>query len=222
MILPKLYAITDPELSNCSHVEIVERLLAGGARLIQVRDKEASAKDLFEATQACLKLTRAAGATLIVNDRTDVALAADADGVHLGQDDLTVAEARALLGPDKVIGVSTHSLTQVEAALLTSANYVAIGPVFPTTTKANAEPMVGLELLRQARRLTSLPLVAIGGITLATARAVLAAGADSVAVISALYPLPTSVSLAENFAQAMLAKPDIAGQTRAFLQCCET
>ncbi len=222
MILPKLYAITDTQLSNCSHVEIVERLLAGGARLIQVRDKQASAKDLFESTQACLKLTRAAGATLIVNDRTDIALAADADGVHLGQDDLTVAEARALLGPDKIIGVSTHSLAQVEAALLTSANYVAIGPVFPTATKANAEPMVGVELLRQARRLTSLPLVAIGGITLATARAVLAAGADSVAVISALYPLPTSVSLVENFAQAMLTKPDIAGQVRAFLQCCET
>ncbi len=222
MILPKLYAITDTELSNCSHVEIVERLLAGGARLIQVRDKEASAKDLFEATQACLKRTRAAGATLIVNDRTDVALAADADGVHLGQDDLTVAEARALLGPDKIIGVSTHSLAQFEAALLTSANYVAIGPVFPTATKANAEPVVGLELLRQARRLTSLPLVAIGGITLATAHSVLAAGADSVAVISALYPLPPSPSLVENFALAMQTKPDIAGQVRAFLQCCET
>jgi thiamine-phosphate diphosphorylase len=218
MILPKLYAITDTELSNCTHVEIVERLLAGGARLIQLRDKEASAREMFEAAQACVKLTRAAGATLLINDRVDIALATDADGVHVGQDDLTVAEARALLGPQKIIGVSTHSLAQVEAALVTSANYIAVGPIFPTTTKANPDPVVGLELLRQARTLTSLPLVAIGGITLDTAAEVVGAGADSVAVISALYPLSTSLSLAENFAQAMSVKPDIEGQTRAFLQ----
>jgi thiamine-phosphate pyrophosphorylase len=222
MILPKLYAITDTDLSNCSHVEIVEQLLAGGARLIQLRDKEASAKDIFEAARSCLALTRAAGATLIINDRVDIAIAADADGVHLGQDDLTVAEARALLGPNKIIGLSTHSVAQVEAALGSSANYIAVGPIFPTTTKQNPDPVVGLELLRQARRLTSLPLVAIGGIALETARDALAAGADSIAVISALYPLPPSLSLAENFAQAMLTKPDIAGQVRAFLQRCES
>ena len=221
MIFPKLYAITDTELSNCSHIEIVERLLAGGARLIQLRDKEASAKEMFEAAQACIKLTRAAGARLIINDRVDIAMAADADGVHLGQDDLTVAEARALLGPGKIIGISTHSIAQVEAALVTSANYLAVGPIFTTTTKANPDPVVGLELLKQARQLTSLPLVAIGGITLDSARAVLAAGAQSVAVISALYPLSTSLSRAENFAQAMLAKPDIAGQVRAFLHSFE-
>ena len=218
MRLPKLYAITDRDLSNCTHVEIVGQLLAGGARLIQLRDKEASAKDLFEAAQACLKLTRSAGATLIINDRVDIAIAADADGVHLGQDDLTVAEARALLGPNKIIGISTHSLAQVEAALVTSANYIAVGPIFTTTTKANPDPVVGLALLREARKLTSLPLVAIGGITLETTANVVAAGANSVAVISALYPLPSSLSLAQNFAQAMLAKPDIEGQTRAFLQ----
>ncbi len=220
MILPKLYAITDTNLSNCSHVEIVERLLAGGARLIQLRDKEASAKETFEAAQSCLKLTRAAGATLLINDRVDVALAAEADGVHLGQEDLTVSEARALLGPNKIIGVSTHSLAQVEAAALTSANYIAVGPIFSTTTKTNPDSVVGLELLKQAGQLTSLPLVAIGGITLGSARAVLAAGAQSIAVISALYPLSSSLSLSENFAQAMLAKPDIEATVRAFLQCC--
>lgn len=220
MILPKLYAITDTNLSNCSHVEIVERLLAGGARLIQLRDKEASAKELFEAAQSCLKLTRAAGATLLINDRVDVALAAEADGVHLGQEDLTVTEARALLGPNKIIGVSTHSLAQVEAAALTAANYLAVGPIFSTTTKTNPDPVVGLELLKQASQLTSLPLVAIGGITLDSARAVLAAGAQSIAVISALYPLSSSLSWSENFAQAMLAKPDIEATVRAFLQCC--
>lgn len=221
MTLPKLYAITDRELSNCSHPEIVERLLAGGARLIQLRDKEVSAKEMFEAAQACLQLTRAAGATLIINDRVDIAMAADADGVHLGQDDLTVAEARALLGPNKIIGISTHSVEQVEAALVTSANYIAVGPIFPTSTKANPDPVVGLDLLRRARTLTSLPLVAIGGITLETARDVVVAGANTVAVISALYPLSTSLSLAKNFAQALSAKPDIEGQVRAFLQQLE-
>lgn len=221
MTWPKLYAITDTGLSNCSHPEIVERLLAGGARLIQLRDKDISAREMFEAAQSCLKLTRAAGAMLIINDRVDVAMAADADGVHLGQDDLTVAEARVLVGPEKIIGISTHSIAQVEAALETSANYIAVGPIFPTATKNNPDPVVGLELVRQARTLTSLPLVAIGGITLETAAEVMAAGANSVAVISALYPLAASLSLTENFAQAMLIKPDIEGRVRTFLEYLE-
>ena len=143
MLPAKLYAITDTQLSNCTHAEIVARMLAGGAKLIQLRDKEASAKDMMDAARECLELTRAAGAKLIINDRVDVALVTDADGVHLGQDDLTVAEARAMLGPDKIIGVSTHSLAQVEAALATSANYLAIGPIFSTTTKLNPDPVVG-------------------------------------------------------------------------------
>lgn len=221
MLPSKLYAITDTQLSNCSHAEIVSRLLAGGAKLIQLRDKEASAKDLLDAARECLTLTRAAGATLIINDRVDVVLATGADGVHLGQEDLTVAEARALLGPEKLIGISTHSLAQVEAALTTSANYIAIGPIFSTTTKANPDPVVGLELLRQARALTSLPLVAIGGITLAAAPEVIAAGANSLAVISALYP-PPLLSLADDFARAMLAKPDIEGQTKRWLATLAT
>jgi thiamine-phosphate pyrophosphorylase len=218
MLLPKLYAITDPQLSNYTHSEIVALLLAGGARLIQLRDKEASAKEMMEAARACLERTRAVGARLIINDRVDVAMVTEADGVHLGQEDLTVAEARALLGPKKIIGLSTHSLAQVEAALTTSVNYIAVGPIFTTTTKTNPDPVVGLELLRQARKLTSLPLVAIGGITLETAPEVLQAGADSIAVISALYPPPTQFSLAEDFAQALQAKPDIEGQVRKFLE----
>jgi thiamine-phosphate pyrophosphorylase len=206
----KLYAITDRQLSNCTNEEIVTRLLAGGARWIQLRDKEASAKELLEAARACLALTRAAGATLIVNDRVDVALAANTDGVHLGQEDLSVAEAREILGPGKIIGLSTHSLEQARRTLETSADYLAVGPVFPTTTKENPEPVVGLELIREVRALTTRPLVAIGGITLERAPEVIAAGADSVAVISALYP----------FAEIrdFTAKPDIAGRVRAFLQ----
>ena len=208
--LPKLYAITDCGLSNCTHEEIVEQLLAGGARLIQLRDKDASARELLDAARACLPATRAAGAKLIINDRVDVALTADADGVHLGQEDLTVAEAREILGPDKIIGISTHSQDQFLAALDTSADYIAIGPIYPTTTKENPSPVVGLDLLRDAKSIADRPLVAIGGINQARAKEVLAAGADSLAVISALYPWPEVLDLT--------SKPDIVGSVRAFLE----
>jgi thiamine-phosphate diphosphorylase len=210
MLIPKLYAITDRQWSNCTHEEIVRMFLDGGASLIQLRDKEASGRELLEQAMACLKLTRKAGATLIINDRVDVALTAGADGVHLGQDDLSVDEAREILGEDKIIGVSTHSIAQFRAALETSANYIAVGPVYPTITKENPAPVVGLELVREARKLTDRPLVAIGGISHARAPEVIAAGADCVAVISALYPLPEKVDLA--------SKPEITLATRDFLE----
>jgi thiamine-phosphate pyrophosphorylase len=207
--LPKLYAITDCQMSNCTPEEIVQMMIAGGARLIQLRDKDASAKELLDAARKCLPLAHAAGATLIVNDRVEVVLTADADGVHLGQDDLQVEEAREILGEEKIIGVSTHSLDQFRAALDTSANYIAIGPVFPTKTKVNPSPVVGLELVREARKLTDRPIVAIGGITVERVPEVIAAGADSVAVISALYPF---AEISDFF-----SKPDITGRVRAFL-----
>jgi len=174
-----------------------------------LRDKDASARELLEAVQKCLALTRAAGATLIVNDRVDVALTADADGVHLGQEDLSAEEAREILGEEKIIGVSTHSLDQFRAALETSASYIAVGPVFPTKTKENPAPVVGLDLVREAKKLTDRPLVAIGGITIERAREVIAAGADSVAVISALYPFADI--------RDFFTKPDIAGRIAALL-----
>ncbi|MGH9837771.1 MAG: thiamine phosphate synthase [Blastocatellia bacterium] len=208
--LPKLYAITDTQLSNLPHDEIVRLMLAGGARLIQLRDKEASAREVLDAARQCLKLTREAGAQLIINDRVDIALTADADGVHLGQDDIAVEEARDILGDKKIIGVSTHSIEQFHEALDTSANYIAVGPVYPTKTKENADPVVGLELVREARKITDRPLVAIGGIGADRAAEVIAAGADSVAVISALYPWPEHLDLA--------SKPDVEGQVRAFLE----
>lgn len=189
-------------------------MLAGGARLIQLRDKDASARELLDAARKCLTLTRAAGAKLIINDRVDVALTAEADGVHLGQDDLTVEEAREILGEEKIIGVSTHSLDQFHAALESSANYIAVGPVFPTKTKENSDPVVGLELVREAKKLADRPIVAIGGITVERAAEVLAAGADSVAVISALYPF-TEI-------RDFLTKPDITGRVRAFLAALES
>ena len=208
--IPKLYAITDRQWSNCTHEEIVRMLLDGGASLIQLRDKEASGRELLDQAIACLKLTREAGATLIINDRVDVALTAGADGVHLGQDDLSVAEAREILGEDKIIGVSTHSIDQFRAALETSANYIAIGPIFPQLTKENPAPVVGLEMVREARKLTDRPLVAIGGINLGRAPEVIEAGADCVAVISALYPLPEKVDLG--------SKPEITMAVRQFLE----
>lgn len=212
--LPKLYTITDCQLSNCTHEEVVQLMLAGGARLIQLRDKDASAKELLDAARKCLTLTRAAGAKLIINDRVDVALTAEADGVHLGQDDLTVEEAREILGEEKIIGVSTHSLDQFRAALESPANYIAVGPVFPTKTKENPDPVVGLELVREAKKLADRPIVAIGGITVERAAEVIAAGAGSVAVISALYPF-TEI-------RDFLTKPDITGRVRAFLAALES
>ena len=211
--LSKLYAITDRSLSNCDNVEIVRLMLAGGARLIQLRDKDATARELFDDARKCLAMTREVGGKLIINDRVDVALTADADGVHLGQDDLTVGEAREILGPNKIIGISTHNSDQFRAALETSADYIAIGPIFPTTSKENPDPVVGLELLREARRLTDRPLVAIGGITLERAEEVVSAGADSIAVISALYPCPPMPGALD-----LSARPDISGSVRRFFE----
>jgi thiamine-phosphate pyrophosphorylase len=142
-----------------------------------------------------------------------VALTAGADGVHLGQDDLSVAEAREILGKDKIIGVSTHSIDQFRAALETSADYIAVGPVYPTTSKENPAPVVGLELVREARKLTDRPLVAIGGVNHYRAPKVIEAGADCVAVISALYPLPENLDLG--------SKPEITMATRNFLEALE-
>ncbi|MGH9798914.1 MAG: thiamine phosphate synthase [Blastocatellia bacterium] len=211
--LPKLYPITDCQLSNCTHEEIVWMMLAGGARFIQLRDKDASAKELLDAARACLALTRAAGAKLIINDRVDVALTVGADGVHLGQEDLSVEEAREILGEDKIIGVSTHSPDQFKAALETSANYIAVGPVFPTLTKDNAAPVVGLDFVREAKALADRPVVAIGGISVERAAEVIAAGADSVAVISALYPFGDI--------RDFFTKPDVTGRVRAFLDATQ-
>jgi thiamine-phosphate diphosphorylase len=208
--LPKLYAITDCQLSNCTHEEIAQMMVAGGARLIQLRDKEASSREMLDAARACLRHTRPAEALLIINDRVDVALTVDADGVHLGQEDMSVEEAREILGDDKIIGISTHSLEQFRAALDTSANYIAVGPIFPTKTKENPHAVVGLEFVRETKELADRPIVAIGGITVERSLEVIAAGADSVAVISALYPWPEKLDL--------MSKPDITGGIRAFLE----
>jgi thiamine-phosphate pyrophosphorylase len=184
--IPRLYAITDDRRVE-SHVEQARRLAAAGVRLIQIRAKRASGRELFAIVSAALAALRGTGARLVVNDRVDVALAAAADGVHVGQDDLPATAAREILGPHRIVGVSTHSTGQAREAARWPVDYVAYGPVFATATKENPDPVVGLEGLVAARGAVSLPLVAIGGITLETAGAVIAAGADSVALVSDLW-----------------------------------
>jgi thiamine-phosphate pyrophosphorylase len=185
--LPRLYPITDTHLSGRSHADEIEALAAGGATLIQLRDKDASPRELYDSALAALQVARRLGVLLIINDRVDVAIAVGADGVHLGQDDLPPERVRTLMGPDRLIGFSTHTLEQALAADVLPIDYIAIGPVFRTSTKEKPDPVVDLEVLGEIKRCVSKPLVAIGGITLERARLMIDAGADSVAVISDLY-----------------------------------
>ncbi|PYT07675.1 MAG: thiamine phosphate synthase [Acidobacteria bacterium] len=184
--LPKIYPITDSLISGLSHAEQVEMLAAGGASLIQLREKRASPTEFYRQAIVAMSVARRVGVQIIINDRVDIAMAVKADGVHLGQDDLPPDRARRLLGESRVIGFSTHILEQALAADAAAIDYLAIGPVFQTSTKDNPDAVVGLGTVTEVRRLVSTPLVAIGGITLETVRAVIQAGADSVAVISDL------------------------------------
>jgi thiamine-phosphate pyrophosphorylase len=185
--LPKLYPITDRRLSGLSHAEQVARLIEGGATFVQLREKHLSPREFYSEAEEALKVARASGAKLIVNDRADVALALGADGVHLGQDDMPPRAARALLGERAVIGFSTHSVEQAIAAARMPVDYIAVGPVFETKSKENPDPVVGLEGLRRVREAVGpVTLVAIGGVTRENGPSALAAGADSVAVISVL------------------------------------
>ena len=185
--LQRLYAIIDrAQTEERSPVAIAQALLSAGVRLIQYRDKHGSSRQLFHIGSEIAEKVRQAHGVFIVNDRADVARAINAHGVHLGQDDLPVELARRVLKSDKRVGCSTHDLAQVREAENSSADYVAFGPIFATHSKENAEPVVGLEGLRQARAATRKPLVAIGGITVHNARAAIEAGADCVAVISDL------------------------------------
>jgi thiamine-phosphate pyrophosphorylase len=184
LALPALYVILDAALLPNDPVEFEKRLMEAGARLFQYRNKTAPAREVLQASQALGVTARQEGSSFVVNDRPDIARLAGANGVHLGQDDLDVAGARAIVGSHAIVGISTHNLEQFKAAADTDADYIAVGPVFETRSKEKPDPVVGLELIREARELTSKPIVAIGGITLERAAEVIAAGADSVAVIS--------------------------------------
>jgi len=176
-------------------VAFVAELVAGGCTLIQYRSKTGNARIMLEQAHALREHSRAGASAphvlkLIMNDRADLCLAAEFDGVHVGQDDLSPESVRRIIGPDRWLGVSTHNSGQLTEADRTSADYLAIGPVFSTSSKAKPDPVVGLEGVRRARALTRKPLVAIGGITRANAASVIEAGADSVAVIGDLIREP--------------------------------
>ena len=186
--LPPVYPITDTQISGLSHAEQVALFADSGATLVQLREKRAPALQFYEEAKAALAVAADCGVQLIINDRVDIALAVGAAGVHLGQDDLAPDVARRLLGNDAVIGYSTHSVAQAMEAARLPIDYLAIGPIFGTSTKENPDPVVGLEGLRAVRSaIPNLPLVAIGGITPANTSEVLHAGADSAAMISGLW-----------------------------------
>jgi thiamine-phosphate pyrophosphorylase len=199
LVFPRLYAIIDPSLLTISELDLAEALAGSGVELIQYRNKTASSRQFFEISRQLAKALGPRGVRLIVNDRPDIAMLAGAGGVHVGQDDLSPEDARAICGPDRWVGISTHTLEQLAAAERTSADYIAIGPIFPTATKKNPDPVVGTELLRKARKMTKRPLVAIGGITLERAAEVYRAGADSLAVIRDLTCVPNPAVRAREY-----------------------
>jgi thiamine-phosphate pyrophosphorylase len=205
LVFPPLYAIIDAALLKTSELSFAEMMAESGVELLQYRNKHATSRELFDVSRSIsAKLSRLArpGAyepRFIVNDRADIALLVKAKGVHVGQQDLSVEEARTVVGRNGWVGVSTHSLAQLDAADKTSADYIAFGPIFPTTSKENPDPVVGLELLREARQHTRKPLVAIGGITLERAADTFRAGADSLAVLRDLIVSEDPVARARLF-----------------------
>ncbi|HXU20435.1 MAG TPA: thiamine phosphate synthase [Verrucomicrobiae bacterium] len=183
-MFPPLYAILDPDFTTVPLSQLGASLATAGVQLMQLRCKHASAARMHALAAELATLLRPMGARLIVNDRADVAALSGASGVHVGQEDLPVEDARRFCASPLWVGVSTHNLEQLREADRTSADYIAVGPVFHTGTKANPDPVVGIDFIRKARQLTRKPLVAIGGITLESAAEVFRAGADSLAVIS--------------------------------------
>ena len=189
-MFPALYAILDPEVAPLPLVALAGTLLDAGVQLMQLRDKRGSAAQLYSQAKQLQALSSARGGRFLVNDRPDIAAMTGCGGVHVGQQDLPPEEARRICGPTLWVGVSTHNLEQLREADLTSVDYIAVGPIFPTATKENPDPVVGLGFLRAARELTRKPLVAIGGIAIESAAEVFRAGADSVAVIRDLLAAP--------------------------------
>lgn len=169
---------------------IARAAVAGGVSAIQLRDKESPLADVLRVGRQLRRLCREAGVLFFVNDRVDVALLLEADGVHVGQDDLPVHEARRLLGPGKIIGASASSVEEAERSIVQGADYLGVGSIFATTSKPDAGEPVGTDLIRQIRRRWTIPLVGIGGIRADNASDVAAAGADGVAVISAIFDAP--------------------------------
>jgi thiamine-phosphate pyrophosphorylase len=190
MTLPRFYPILDTSaLQRCNlpAIAAARDLLTAGARILQFRHKAHFDRSTYADAQQIAVMCREAGALFVVNDRVDIGMLLDA-AVHVGQDDLPPGDARKLIGPNRVLGFSTHNQEQLTAAANEPIDYVALGPIFGTASKLNPDPQVGLEELRRLKALAKVPLVAIGGITRSNAREVWSAGADSVAVVGDLYP----------------------------------
>jgi thiamine-phosphate pyrophosphorylase len=204
MRLPRVYPILDTESLDGRAIALetaAAAFLEGGAGILQIRHKRHWSRAFFDSARTVARLCGEAGATLIVNDRADFALLLEA-GLHVGQDDLPPRDARRLMGTEAVVGFSSHNVAQLSRGGGEPVDYVALGPVFPTASKLNPDPVTGIEEIRRCRPLIEKPLVAIGGITLENALEVLRAGADSVAVIAGLLPSPaTAHSLRERMEQ---------------------
>jgi thiamine-phosphate pyrophosphorylase len=184
LVLPRLYVILDASLVTIPLNDCALGLADAGVRLLQYRNKVAPARQQLSDSKELAELLKPRQVSFFVNDRPDIACLAGASGVHVGQEDLDVEQARQLVGADRWVGVSTHTFAQFARAANSSADYIAVGPIFSTTSKANPDPVVGTDLLRRVRSLTKKPIVAIGGITLDRAAEVIAAGADCIAVVS--------------------------------------
>ncbi len=201
-----LYLITDAKLSRGrSHLEVAREAIKGGASLIQFRDKEMTTRQLVETARKIKKLTDEADIPLIINDRLDVALAVDADGVHVGQDDMPAALARQLIGPHKILGVSASTVEEALQAEKDGADYVSASPVFTTPTKPDAPPPTHLEGLTAIVEAVDLPVIAIGGISEENAAEVIACGVDGVAVISAVVSAPDIAAAARRLRETVEA-----------------
>ena len=212
-MFPPLYVVLDHDLLRVPAVKCAESLSASGVELIQFRAKHRSPRDYFDACARLASSLAKSGTRFIVNDRPDIASLVGAGGVHVGREDLPPDVARRIVGPDVWVGVSTHNLEQVRAANMTSADYIAVGPVFATATKQRPDPTVGLDFIREARKLTRKPIVAIGGITLERAAGVYEAGADSVAVISDILSASDPALRAKEF--LTVAKRSLSRSARA-------
>ena len=212
-MFPSLYAIMDADLLQTPESACADLLAESGVELIQYRNKRISSGSYLRISQALVAQLSPRGARLVVNDRPDIAALAGAYGVHVGQEDLSPEQARAVCGSDSCVGVSTHTLEQVREAEASTADYIAIGPIFTTATKSKPYPVVGTEFVREARRLTRKPLVASGGITLERAEEVFRAGADSIAVARDLLGTGNPAQRAREFL-ALAARFREAGKER--------
>jgi len=211
LVLPRLYVILDAALLTIPETECACELADAGVRLLQYRNKTASSRELLEGARRVASVLIPRGVTFLVNDRADVAILAGASGVHIGQEDLGVEEARAVVGAERLVGLSTHNREQFQQAAASSADYIAVGPIFSTSTKSNPDPVVGTQFIHEVRPLTEKPIVAIGGITLDRAAEVVRAGANAVAVIGDILRAPDPGARAHQYVELLEAANHAAG-----------